>query len=192
MKEVAGCTQLCTGQDAGCEAAVHAMKTILENDATEAAILVDATNAFNLLNRHTALINIHSLCPSISIALTNIYRGEGNLFIEDQILLSREGTMQGDPLAMSMFALGVMPLIKRLGNTNQVWFADDATAGGNICQLKEWWDKLKKLGPAYGYYPNSTKTWIIVKDDCLQKPRNYLRTRESILPQAVVNTWVLP
>ena len=120
VREVTGCAQLCAGQDAGCEAAVHAMKTILENDATEAAILVDATNAFNLLNRHTALINIHSLCPSIAIALTNIYRGEGNLFIEDQILLSREGTMQGDPLAMSMFALGVMPLIKRLGNANQV------------------------------------------------------------------------
>ena len=66
--------------------------------------------------------------------------------------------MQGDPLAMSMFALGVMPLIKRMGNVNQVWFADDAAACGDICQLKEWWDKLKELGPAYSYYPNFTKT----------------------------------
>ena len=79
--------------------------------------------------------------------------------------------MQGDPLAMSMFALGVTSPIKRLGNANQVWFADDAAASGNICQLKEWWDKLKELRPAYGYYPNSTKTWIIVKDDYLQKAK---------------------
>ena len=165
VKEVAGSIQLCAGQEGGCEAGVHATKEIFENVNTEAALLVDAKNAFNLLNRQTALINIHSLCPSIATVLTNIYRGDGDLFIEDQTLKSCKGTMQGDPLAMSMYAIGILPLIWKLDNAKQIWFTDDAAAGGSVPQLKEWWDKLLELGPAYGYYPNPQKTWLIVKDE---------------------------
>ena len=80
VKKIAGSIQLCAGQEAG----VHATKEIFENVNTEAALLVDAKNAFNLLNRQTALISIHSLCPSNAMVLTNIYRGDGDLFIEDQ------------------------------------------------------------------------------------------------------------
>ena len=51
LQEAIGSIQLCTGQDAGCEAAVHAMQHLFTNENTEALILVDATNAFNRLNR---------------------------------------------------------------------------------------------------------------------------------------------
>jgi len=34
----------------------------------------------------------------------------------------------------------------------QVWFADDATAGGTLLGLREWWSKIQSLGPAYWYY----------------------------------------
>ena len=41
---------------------------------------------------------------------------------------------QGDPLAMSLYALAMVPLIRKLHSTvpsaSQVWFADDATAIG--------------------------------------------------------------
>ena len=90
-----------------------------------------------MLNRQTVLINIHSLCPSIAMVLTNIYRGGSDLFIEVQTSKSCEGTMQGDPLAMSMYAVGILPLIWKLDNANQIWFADDAATGGSISQLKE-------------------------------------------------------
>ena len=29
-----------------------------------------------------------------------------------------------------------------------------------------WWDKLCKLGPGFGYFPNASKTWLVVKDRC--------------------------
>jgi len=42
--EAAGPLQLCAGQDAGCEAAVHAMRHVFNEDDTEAVLLVDASN----------------------------------------------------------------------------------------------------------------------------------------------------
>ena len=165
VRELAGCIQLCVGQEGGCEVGVRAMSRIFDVEDTEAALLVDATNAFNLLNRQTALMNIHVTCPSIATALTNVYRGDGNLYIQGQVLKSREGVMQGDPLAMSMYALGILPLIQKLKGTQQVWFADDAAAGGSLENLKEWWSRLLKLGPTYGYHPNPAKTWLVVKEE---------------------------
>ena len=163
--EVTGATQLCLGIEAGCEAAVHAMKIILENENTEAVLLVDAQNTFNLLNRRLALANIHQICPSMATILTNMYRANASLFIQDETVLSREGVMQGDPMAMAMFALGIAPLIEKLKGTHQVWYADDATAGGSLSQVHHWWTKLVEIGPLYGYHPNPTKTWLIVKED---------------------------
>ena len=47
-------------------------------------------------------------------------------------LASTEGTTQGDPLVMAMYALAVMPLIRQLHvvepDACQAWFVDDAIA----------------------------------------------------------------
>ncbi len=133
--------QLCAGQESGCEAAVHAMNKIFQEDDTEAILLVDASNAFNSLNRNSTLLNIQSLCPPFANVLINTYRENAELFINGETLSSREGTTQGDSLAMAMYALGTLPLISKLQHlAKQVWYADDATAGGKLAQLREWWN----------------------------------------------------
>ena len=43
----AGPLQLCAGQDAGCEAAVHALRELFEQADTDAVLLVDASNDKN-------------------------------------------------------------------------------------------------------------------------------------------------
>ena len=68
-----GAMQVCAGQRSGEEAAIHAMRNIFEGDETDAALLVDASNAFNSLNRAAALNNIRVLCPRIAIYVTNTY-----------------------------------------------------------------------------------------------------------------------
>lgn len=105
---------------------------------TEAVLLVDASNAFNSLHRCTTLLNIRHLCPSISTILINTYREDSELFIDGDTILSQEGTTQGDPLAMPMYAVATMPLIGRIqGSAKQVWYADDASATGKITDLQQ-------------------------------------------------------
>ena len=57
IQEAAGPLQTCAGYEAGCEAAVHALNQMMESEETEALLLVDATNAFNTLNRQASSIN---------------------------------------------------------------------------------------------------------------------------------------
>ena len=87
---------------------------IFAEDDTEAMILDDATNAFNRLNRQVTLVNCEVICPALSPILTNTYRNNSWLFVDGQCMLSKEGTTQGDPLAMAMYAIGTQPLIRRL------------------------------------------------------------------------------
>ena len=91
--EVTGSIQLCAGQESGCQVGIHAMRKSLEDDTTEAALLVDAQNVFNLLNRQLALVNIHALCPSIAVILTNFYREDASLFVDQETILSKEGVI---------------------------------------------------------------------------------------------------
>ena len=69
VQDVAGSIQLCAGQISGIEAAVYATHDIFQNDATEAIILIDASNAFNALNRQTALHNIQNSVPPLPLSL---------------------------------------------------------------------------------------------------------------------------
>jgi len=48
-----GSLQVCAGHEGGCESAIHAMKDIFEQHDTEAVLMIDASNAFNSVNRNT-------------------------------------------------------------------------------------------------------------------------------------------
>ena len=81
------------------------------------------------------------------------------MYIDGSYLLFQEGTTQGDPLAIPMYALGVVPLIQQLAdmNVSQIWYADDASAGGDIWGLCCWWDKLSVLVPTTAIFQTQSK-----------------------------------
>ena len=72
---------------------------------------------------------------------------------------------------MAMYALAVVPLIGQLRahvpEACQAWFADDATAVGPLSSLFQWWRHLSSAGPDFGYFPNASKTVLIVKPEHL-------------------------
>ena len=142
------------------------MRMIFESESTDGVLLVDVSNAFNSLNRAATLHNVQVLCPCLAPALTNIYQINAELFVAGDTIFLQEGTIQGDPLAMTMYALGVTPLIRAVSipDIKQLWFADDASAGECLHLLQTWWDWLADLGPAYGYHVNSSKTWLVKAD----------------------------
>ena len=168
--DAAGGLQMCAGQIAGCEAAAHSVWESFQESGTEAALLIDATNAFNSLNRMTALHNVRHLCPSFSTILINTYRAHSDLYIDGEVLYSQEGTTQGDPLAMPFYALATVPLLSKLSDAvNQTWYADDAAATGKVSGLRSWWDDIEKHGPSFGYHANASKTWLVVKPNSLEE-----------------------
>ena len=147
----------------------------MESEETEALLLVYPTNAFNTLNRQVALHNIQVICPVISTILNNTYKAPVRMFVAGGgEIASREGTTQGDPLAMAMYAF-ITPLIKRLKEqvptTSQVWFADDSSAAGRLVALRNWWQHLIILGPEFGYFPNAGKTTVVVKEEFLKQAK---------------------
>ena len=121
---------------------VHAMRDMFQTADCEATLLVDASNAFNSINHKAALHNISILCPALSTVLRNTYSATVRLFVVGEgEIPSTEGTTQGDPLTMAMYALEVIcvPLIRQLcaaiPDARQAWFADDATAVGSLSSL---------------------------------------------------------
>ena len=54
---------------------------------------------------------------------------------------SSEGTTQGDPLAMPVDAIGIIPIMEVIKSDNRVKhvaFADDLSGAGNVASLRRW------------------------------------------------------
>ena len=119
---------------------------MFEADDNDAVLLIDASNAFNSLNKSAALHNIRILCPTLATFAINTYREPARPFITGgKEIKSAEGTTQGDPIAMGLYAVSLQPLITHLNlfsSARQCWFADDASAAGTLEELKMWWDEL--------------------------------------------------
>eukprot|EP00794_Sanderia_malayensis_P014696 gene14696-biopygen11793 len=180
IMESAGNLQLCAGQKAGSEAAVHAISDIFEESASDALLLVDATNAFNALSRKVLLHNIQYLCPPISTYVRNCYLIPFRLFVLGGFEISScEGTTQGDPLAMPMYAIGIVPLLDLIAEScvnddniiKHAAFADDLGGAGKLHVVRSWWNRIVEFGPKLGYFPNATKPWLVIKLDVEQEAR---------------------
>ena len=159
--------QTYAGLAGGIEASIHAMRQIYEDEETEGILLVDATNAFNALNRKAALHNVQYTCPELANFVRNIYCKDAELFLPNskEVIYSREGTTQGGPESMGFYAVSTMPLSKpdSRASLKKIFYADDGSGGGKLDGLLDWWKELKENGPLFGYFPEATKTWLLVK-----------------------------
>ena len=140
--------QLCLGQKYGIEYAIHTLRDQYSKTSADAILLIDAENAFNSLNRKLALKNIKKTCSSLLTAIKNSYSNPSKLFVNKKTIYSQEGTTQGDPLAMTMYGLAIIPLLKLLSvdNVTQKWYADDGNAVGKLNNLRTVLDVILSLG----------------------------------------------
>ena len=158
------------------------MRNIFDEEETDAVLLIDASNAFNSLNRDALLHNIPYLCPPMSTYVRNCYKKPARLFIAGgKKLSSAEGTTQGCPLAMPSYAVGIIPFLSIIKPATEpekmkhVAYADDLGGGSKLDKLKRWWDKTVQHGPAIGYYPKPSKSWLIVKEDRFERAQEIFK-----------------
>ena len=63
-----------------------------------------------------------------------------------------------------------MPSVK------QVWLADDASGGGKLRDLREWYNLIVSQGKKSGLYVNEKKCWLIFKcSEWKKKREKYLQ-----------------
>ena len=107
-----GSVKLCAGHDAGSEAPIHAIYDMFNDDDTKAILMVNASNTFNSINREAFFHNTKVLCPALATFINNCCSIPSDLFVQgDKRLKSLEGTTQGDPAAMAIYALVIAPLL---------------------------------------------------------------------------------
>ena len=76
---------------------------------------------------------------------------------------------------MFLYAIGSLPLISSLNQPNdwvQVWYADDASICGHLEALKEWLSLVKVKGPSFGYFPEPSKSFLVVDEKFISEAEN--------------------
>ena len=69
-------------------------------------------------------------------------------------------------MRMPFYALTIIQLIQSLPDmVKQVWYVDNASAGGELQDLCIRWNQLSWLGILYGYLPNDKKILLRAGDD---------------------------
>jgi hypothetical protein len=145
-------------------------------------LIIDARNAFNEQNRTVMLWVVRHEWPSGARFTFNCYHHWCTLVIRGKdgngavIIFSKEGVVQGDPLSMFAYGIGILPLIRQLKKefplVEQPWYADDAGAGGKFDRMRSQFLRLVELGPTFGYFPESTKSVLIVAQHNLERAKS--------------------
>ncbi|KAL7503120.1 hypothetical protein ACHAXN_000965, partial [Cyclotella atomus] len=150
------------------------MERLPENTA-KGVMLVDATNGFNELNRYSMLWNVRHRWSKGSRLAFNCYRhfnicivreGTGN---PAWVIEGEEGLSQGDPLAMVLYGVALMPLAEHLRecvpDAMTPWYADDSAGVGRAEACARAMLFLTEWGPTYGYYPEVEKSYFICTEE---------------------------
>ena len=156
-----------------------------ENDDEEptGVLQVDARNGFNELGRKAMLWTVRHRWANGSRFAMNCYRHASMLILRRQggsceLLLSREGVTQGDPLSMVLYGLALTPLSEQLRlavpTVAQPWYADDAAMEGPVRGIATAMRLLQQQGPARGYYPEPAKSIFVGHAGTLDRAKHLL------------------
>ena len=107
-----GTNQLCAGLQSGIEGAIYTISELFSVNMLSHLDgvyihMVDASNAFNCLNRSAMTLHACVLWPHCARSLFNTYRGWSVLVLKgcSESVYSKEVVTQGDLLSMFMYML---------------------------------------------------------------------------------------
>jgi hypothetical protein len=74
---------------------------------------------------------------------------------------------------MLAYGTGILPLIRQLKpefpQVEQPWYADDEGAGAKFDKIECFFRRLCEIGRLFGYYPEPTKSILIVRQHNLEE-----------------------
>ena len=140
-----------------------------------------------LSTRKVLLHDIKFICLEIATYASNCYLVPGRLFVNGGLgLTSCEGSMSDHPLGIAIYAIGITPILDMMlvamqnDRSKMVEFKNYVTASRNLEARRRWWDILMQISQNYGYYPQPTKSWLIIKE---KKVKEAVRVFEATIIQ---------
>lgn len=145
----------------------------VDDDQPWGILMIDTRNASNEWNRKMMVWVARYLWPSGVRFLLNMYRHHAVLILrgtnknESVFIFSREGIVQGYPLSTTGYGLLILPLIRKLkvefNSVEPRLYTDDGTAAGSLESISSFFKRLEDIGPAYGYFPEESKSILVVR-----------------------------
>ena len=123
-----GNVQVGCGTILGAEKAAHAFRNLNERDENPKCTVLlklDFKNTFNSLTRETMLNHVFSKRPELYNYIHCEYGKPSYLFYGSSVIMSEDGTQQGDPEAPPFFAETIHTLVKQLESKINIWYLDD-------------------------------------------------------------------
>ena len=163
LTSLGGNMQLSLGTKCDIEHAIHSLRHGFDDAENERIPLINAKNAFNVLNRRTALENVkpyahHCMLPYIIPIVIRLI----STWVSWPFCLRK---VQHKMIALRWQCMELLPLISRLHNDSltQKWYADDGSVFGKLKDIRALFGKPTELGPKYGYLVNLSKCQLIIK-----------------------------
>ena len=171
--------QLGVGVKAGCEAIVHAVRSVIQDPdippESRSCLLLDFQNAFNNIGRQHIFGEVRSRLPGLAAWMECCYGTQPILHFGDYTILSQCGVQQGDPLGPLAFGLALHPIVEKIKsevptlNIN-VWYLDDGTLCGTPDDLARALHIVEEDGPARGLHLNRRKSLLFIPQDASALP----------------------
>ena len=139
----------------GCEALIHTVRALLEQNEEAEILQVNFRNAFNEADSAIAFNELKKHFPELTHLVASCYGVAAHLVYGDTNIPSTTSFHQGDALAVLLFALTLQPIILKILDevpslkTNS-WFLDDGILAGTREELVKAVRILLEEGPAHG------------------------------------------
>jgi len=124
---------VCMGTPGRCEAAIHAARRYIQSMTDKEVIVkLDFSNAFNSLHRSDMFQAVRDRVPELFPYCYTLYAHPSWLFYGPDVVLSQEGTQQGDPLGPLLFSSTLQRLLQSLASALTLACLDDVTLGRSV------------------------------------------------------------
>jgi hypothetical protein len=128
---------------------------------------LDCTNGFNLAKRTKFLTRVATALPSFARYAQAAYGQPTHLYVGDYVILSEDGSQQGDPPGPHFFAVDMAELMEDRPPVPldlEGFFLDDGTLGGDVEHVVEVVEYIVRRGPEFGIHLNIAKCEVIAAD----------------------------